>query len=452
MFNPELLNKLFLAASMQRWNDHPRPVLLTELDKQAHKMVIAHLLGRLMETAGRSVSWGNLAKFGLFDMLLRVSLTDIKPQVFNKLRLSSNARNGMNLLVLKETGGLVASVRMELGSDLQEYMRTLDDPKAQKPIEQNILRAAHYMASVWEYKLVNSLRIDIKTLDDPRQDLSDRLDEYVKADFPFARYYQESIGVTAQQPNGQVFEDVDEGFIKFVDLVGSLRFQKRWSHSPRLPETSVLGHMYFVSLITYLLLVDMGKSDGVEESDLVWRSFLSALYHDLPEALTRDIISPVKTSAKLSDDLQVIELDVVNDILGLLSGNIEFQRDIRLALPHTKEANYLLKDGTMRPVGEFDSRELSSNKILQFDKDTVSVFKKIEKARALKNRKIVVGEIIKVADDLAAYIEARSSIAHGVSSSSLVKAEAALYEKYRSLSIGDTDIGAYFEYFKFLEW
>jgi len=41
--------KLFSAASMQRWNDKMRPVDLSELDKQSHKMIIAYLLGKLEE-------------------------------------------------------------------------------------------------------------------------------------------------------------------------------------------------------------------------------------------------------------------------------------------------------------------------------------------------------------------------------------------------------------------
>lgn len=38
---------------------------------------------------------------------------------------------------------------------------------------------------------------------------------------------------------------------KFVDLVGQLRFQKRWAQSPRVPETSVMGHMIIVAILGY---------------------------------------------------------------------------------------------------------------------------------------------------------------------------------------------------------
>ena len=39
-----LLQFIFSGAYMRRWNDKLRPVELFELDKQAHKMIVAFLL------------------------------------------------------------------------------------------------------------------------------------------------------------------------------------------------------------------------------------------------------------------------------------------------------------------------------------------------------------------------------------------------------------------------
>ena len=50
----KLVERFTKAASMQRWNDHIRPVELTELDKQAHKMVIAYVLAKLKKIVEKS--------------------------------------------------------------------------------------------------------------------------------------------------------------------------------------------------------------------------------------------------------------------------------------------------------------------------------------------------------------------------------------------------------------
>ena len=49
MIQKDLIEKIYVAASMQRWMDHIRPVEFTELDKQAHKMTIAFIIAKYEE-------------------------------------------------------------------------------------------------------------------------------------------------------------------------------------------------------------------------------------------------------------------------------------------------------------------------------------------------------------------------------------------------------------------
>ena len=45
MIRKSLIEKMFEAASIERWNDHIRPSRgFTELDKQSHKMIYAYVL------------------------------------------------------------------------------------------------------------------------------------------------------------------------------------------------------------------------------------------------------------------------------------------------------------------------------------------------------------------------------------------------------------------------
>ena len=84
--HPSLIELLYDAASIRRWNDQINPMDFTELDKQSHKMIIAYVLARFEEdqTAG-SINWLHLIEGGLFEMLHRIVLTDIKPPIFNKM-------------------------------------------------------------------------------------------------------------------------------------------------------------------------------------------------------------------------------------------------------------------------------------------------------------------------------------------------------------------------------
>ena len=41
MISKALMELIFSAASIERWNDHPRTPQFTELDKQSRKAIIA---------------------------------------------------------------------------------------------------------------------------------------------------------------------------------------------------------------------------------------------------------------------------------------------------------------------------------------------------------------------------------------------------------------------------
>ena len=81
LISKELLTRIYGAAYMQRWNDQIRPVELTELDKQAHKMIIAYMLGKFEED-NKDFRWIDIIEGGLFEFLQRLVITDLKPQVY----------------------------------------------------------------------------------------------------------------------------------------------------------------------------------------------------------------------------------------------------------------------------------------------------------------------------------------------------------------------------------
>lgn len=82
----DLIERFYEAASMNRWNDHIRPVELTELDKQAHKMVLTYVIAKFEENdRDAEINWQKIIEGGIFEFLHRTILTDIKPPVFHKM-------------------------------------------------------------------------------------------------------------------------------------------------------------------------------------------------------------------------------------------------------------------------------------------------------------------------------------------------------------------------------
>ena len=83
MLNPKIVDYIFSSASIQRWNDYPRMVDLVELDKQAHKFIIAFFIAKLEKELGATADsweWGKMHTFTLNHPLGSVKILDM---VFN---------------------------------------------------------------------------------------------------------------------------------------------------------------------------------------------------------------------------------------------------------------------------------------------------------------------------------------------------------------------------------
>ena len=207
----------------------------------------------------------------------------------------------------------------------------------------------------------------------------------------------------------------------FMDLVGQLRFQQRWAQSPRLPKTSVMGHMLIVAVLSYLCSVELEAC-----CKRVYNNFFGGLFHDLPEVLTRDIVSPVKRSVEgLEQIIQEIERRQLEERIFPL-----------LPLSWHREMTYFTEN-------EFASKIIDEEGKLRFvTSDEINRCYNRDKYNPLD------GELIKACDQLAAYMETFLSISHGVYSNHLAEANRHLYEVYKNKIIAGIDFGQIFSYFK----
>ena len=391
MFGPELVSTLYEAASIQRWNDHIRPVEFTELDKQAHKAVIALLLAKFEEEGGRPVDWIKLIEGQIFELLQRAKLTDIKPPIFHRMM----ARKGreLNEWVIKKLAEALHPI--EDGKFLKRFESYLMEPEYAE-FEKRILQAAHYLATLWEFNIIYRLSPANPFLEETRREIENKIEDHY-----------DLVGV-------QRMELKKKSFL-FADLCGQLRFQQRWAQSPRVPRTSVLGHMLIVAILTYLSLLEVSAC-----SKRLRYSFYSGLFHDLPEIVTRDIISPVKKSvAELEEIIQEYEIiNLEEKILPLLPARWHNEFKYWLGIHE--------KDGQVKK-DEFRNRIIVNGQI-----KFVS-FEEINREYNQDRFSPVDGEIIRICDHLAAFVEAVLSIRHGITSPHLEEARRDLLEKYEQM-------------------
>ncbi len=205
-------------------------------------------------------------------------------------------------------------------------------------------------------------------------------------------------------------------------MFGQLRFQKRWSQTPRVPQTSVLGHTLCVALMGYLLSFDLKACKSMRINH-----FLGGLFHDLPEILTRDIITPIKQSvAGLDHCIKEIEKkEMQNKVYSFVSLGV--QEDLK----------YFTEN-------EFKNRYKDKSHKIIFTKDAEELFMLYNSDEYLG----VCGELLKVCDHLSAFLEAQISLSHGISSNDLIKGAQNLLELRSQTELLDLDLGKLFRDFK----
>lgn len=207
----------------------------------------------------------------------------------------------------------------------------------------------------------------------------------------------------------------------FIDLVAQLRFQKRWTRIPRIPETSVLGHMFFVGLMGLLLSVVC----GIPRERWGW-NFFGGLLHDLPEALTRDVISPVKRQMGLRDLLAKLESDMMERHVYPLLGD-----------PLAKLVRFLVED-------EFSIRALVEGQKIILDGLDGGMAMLEAGQHSRDGYPVVDGPLLDLADKFSAFLEARFSIRCGVYHPVLEDAAKSIEERYRHWSYNSVELGQLF--------
>lgn len=394
----KLIERFFEGAYIQRWNDFIRPVDFTELDKQAHKMIIAFVIAKHEEQEKAiKLKWDEIVRGCFFEYLQRIILTDIKPAVFGKIMEEKGKE--LNEWVLEKWEEDLKKFNTKLYDDFKNYLINPPSPNT----ERRILKAAHYLATSWEFDIIYHTNPDIYGIRKTKEEIENQREDYF-----------DLIGVQ------KIF--VRKKSLDFIDLCGQLRFQKRWIQTPRIPQTSVLGHMLIVALISYLCSIEMGLN-GQRLSN----NFFGALFHDLPEALTRDIISPIKKAVpRLEEILGDYEKNLVKDrMLPLLPQ--QWHAEMRFFLEEPFKNRMMAEDGK---VTIYDKEKM--NDILEND---------------LTYTSWIDGEVIEACDHLAAFLEAVISIKHGVTSCHLEEGKKNLAKKYEKKVINGLDFGELFGVF-----
>jgi hydrolase len=378
LFSKEIVFKLFEAFSIQRWNDLVRPFDLVEMDKTAEKMFLSFIIGKYEEKSGKIIDWLTLINHAFFELLRRIALCDMKSPVQRIIRSEyPEEYRKLNRWVFDKYKDIITDSEFR-----DEFAAYLFDPADTANLTLRVLRAAHKYSAIRELDMIRMVNEPFRLIE---------IDKCLEADIAeFMDIKGVQLLVTRQQP------------YYFITEIEKLRFQTRWNQTPRVPATTVLGHSYFVAALVFLMTRSLKMPAYRLE-----HNFFAALFHDLPEAVTRDIISPVKQATDhLPEVVKHIEDEIVaQELLPLMD---EYYREDVLYFIQQEFENRVRLDGKTRCV---TSEELN-------ERYAAPQFYGID------------GKLIRAADQIAAFVEADSSIRFGIRSEQLEGGRANILQHY----------------------
>ncbi len=378
--------RIFEGFSIQRWNDLVRPFDLVEMDKAGEKMVLAYIIGKYEEHKGVYIDWEWMVYASVFDLLRKIALCDIKAPVQQMLKRDyPDEYMHLNEWVLNQYRSLIKDDGLFSGFTIY-----IGQKSGSIPVPDRTKAAVHVYEAAHRYSTIRELDM-LSVVNEPARTVG--IEAELKSGLqPYLDLEGVQKLVTGQKP------------FDFIMKIEQLRFQCRWNQTPRVPRTSVLGHCFYVAVMTLLLGRETGAGFCVRRSV---NDFFSGLFHDLPESVTRDIISPVK---RATDELPSIVKRIEDEIVS--------RELVPLMEPFfAGELMYFTSD-------EFSDRIILDGKPRRVTWDEMNSMYNSDEFSP------VDGRLVRIADHFSALMEADVSIRHGTTSEHLRRGRTDMLSHY----------------------
>lgn len=271
------LSLAFRGLSTYRWNNFPRVEHVTATDNVAFCLHVAHFVALEHEArTGVKADLGYLYRRALFSSFSTFIHSDISSEV----KLLVKAKNPEIYQKLSD----VAYDRL-LSWDLPDFLKAdlvaHRAPDPSKALEERIYQfSKHWIA--YQEAFVNNF-VYFRAFEAPLSDIRER---YFAPEFEDLREYLS-------------LDPVDHGDNeRYLMSVRRLQSSFRWNRMRRSHPVSVMSHLFFIFYIAYLI----GNVEGLSR-DAVTDMMSTALFHDIPEAITGDVITPTKRAVPGFEDL-----------------------------------------------------------------------------------------------------------------------------------------------------
>lgn len=255
----DLVDLVTVMFSMRRWNNKPTFDSISEASNSGFVLHVAHLLGMEEIANGNNVD--------MKKVITRIILKDMPKCIISDISLSTkNAIQSLSPLAWNRMyNSSIEEVMKNVPNHLKDQFEDAMINSRDDSLEGKIVNAADLYAAFTEAEI--NMRFFPEYFREPFETIKKNMNEIDIESFKYI----------LQNKKMQTY----------LSQIRTLIFSIRWNQHPRTVPTTVSGHTFFVTFVAYLI------STEIEEVNVL-NVLEKAIFHDVPEALTGDIISPTK--------------------------------------------------------------------------------------------------------------------------------------------------------------
>lgn len=282
--------KLMLTRwlSMKRWNNFPRIEDVSHMDNVWYVLHIALFLSYLEEKNGKRVDREFLIKRIIFNSFSYLLISDINSWTREYIKQINE-----NIFSQIEKIGYDFILSMDAPESIKNDIRETLYNDSDKKLELLIISVAK------KYAWLNECLVNHKIYSDIYEVPLDQINSFLYT----KRSELKSLDLLLSSEN----------YKRYLSHIRRLNHSMRWSGQTRIFPISVMSHLVVITFISYVLWkIENENGSNLDLKELM----LKSIYHDIPEAITWDIITPTKKSvAWFEHVLEQVEIKMMDDYI-----------------------------------------------------------------------------------------------------------------------------------------
>jgi len=298
-----LLKLLFSKwLTIKRWNNFPRVENITPLDNIGFVIHTSLLLAHLEEKNWNTIDKEYIIKKTIFWLFNSLILSDIN---FWTREYISKIDSEIMWKIDEKVKKYLYS--FEWWDFIKEDMEKIFSEKNKK-IEDKIINVSKRFAAY------NECKINAKVFEFAYDIPLKRINEFLLENSKNLKSLDELLN--------------NNNYKAYLGHIRRLSHSMRWSWEQRNFPISVMSHLVITTFVSYTLWnLENLKLDNSKKYD-IYNLMIKSIYHDIPEIITWDIITPIKSATPdFRDILEKVEEKMMNDYFFIYISD-EYKKEI----------------------------------------------------------------------------------------------------------------------------